>query len=148
MLIEAEFNPITHQILGAAIEVHRILGPGLLESMYTPCFLYELRARNLRYVTQRALPVVYKGIDVGDNYRVDLIVEDVVVVEVKAVAAVLPVHESQALTYMRLTGCPAGLVINFNVPRLMDGVRRLMLKDRLSQLSDGSGFAPSSEETG
>jgi len=84
MLIETEFNPITHQILSAAIEVHRTLGPGLLESTYAPCLLYELHARNLRYVAQRAIPLVYKGIDLGDNYRVDLIVEDVVIVEVKS----------------------------------------------------------------
>ena len=133
MLIEAEFNAITHQILSAAIEVHRILGPGLLESAYTRCLLYELHNRNLRYVTQRAIPLVYKGIHLDENYRVDLIVEDVVVVEVKSVAATLPVHHAQALTYMRLTSCPAGLVINFNVQRLMDGVKRLLLKDRFSE---------------
>jgi len=119
MLIEAEFNAITHQILSAAIEVHRILGPGLLESTYTPCLLYELHARNLRYVTQRAIPLIYKSVDLDEAYRVDLIVEDVVVVEVKSVAATLPVHHAQTLTYMRLTNCPAGLVINFNVSRLM-----------------------------
>jgi GxxExxY protein len=133
MLIEAEFNPITHQILSAAIEVHRILGPGLLESAYTPCLLYELHARNLRYVTQRAITLVYKDIHLEHAYRVDLIVEDVVVVEVKAVAIMLPVHEAQTLTYMRLTNCPAGLVINFSMPRLMDGVSRLLLKDRFAK---------------
>jgi GxxExxY protein len=88
--------------------------------------LYELHARNLRCVTQRAISLVYKGIDLDESYRVDLIVEDVVVVEVKSVAAVLPVHRAQTLTYMRLTNTPAGLVINFNVPRLMDGVSRLL----------------------
>ena len=82
MLIEADFNPITHQILGAAIEVHRGLGPGLLESAYTPCLLYELHARKLRYVSQRAIPLVYKGLHLDAKYRVDLIVEDLVVVEV------------------------------------------------------------------
>jgi len=137
MLIEAEFNPITHQILSAAIEVHRILGPGLLESSYTPCLLYELHARNLRYVTQRPIPLVYKSIDLGGNYRIDLIVEDIVVVEVKSVETMLPVHRAQTLTYMRLTNCPAGLVINFNVPRLMDGVKRLLLKDRFAQAAAG-----------
>ena len=146
MLIETEFNPITHQILSAAIEVHRTLGPGLLESTYMPCLLYELHARNLRYVAQRAIPLVYKGIDLGDDYRVDLIVEDVVVVEVKSVAAVLPVHGAQTLTYMRLTNTPAGLVINFNVPRLMDGVRRLLLKDRFAAPSAETSKGPSSEE--
>lgn len=147
MLIEAEFNAITHQILSAAIEVHRVLGPGLLESGYVPCLLFELHARNLRYVTQRAIPLVYKGIDLDQHYRVDLIVEDTVVVEVKSVAATVPVHKAQALTYMRLTNCPAGLVINFNVPRLMDGVTRLLLKDRLGERSGGSDSARSYEET-
>lgn len=138
MLIEAEFNAITYQILSAAIEVHRTLGPGLLESTYTHCLLYELRARNLRYVTQRAIPLVYKSIHLDATYRVDLIVENVVVVEVKSVATLLPVHDAQTLTYMKLTGCPAGLVINFNVPRLMDGVNRLVLKTESAKAPDGA----------
>jgi GxxExxY protein len=127
MLIDADFNATTHQILGAAIE-YRILGPGLLESAHMPCLLYELHGRNLRYVTQRAIPLVYKGIRLEGSYRVDLIVEDTVVVEVKSVVTMNLVYHAQALTYMRLTDCPAGLVINFNVPRLMDGVKRLVLK--------------------
>jgi GxxExxY protein len=145
MLIETEFNPVTHQILSAAIEVHRNLGPGLLESIYTRCLLYEIHARNLRYVAQRPIPLLYKGIDLGENYRVDLIVEDVAVVEVKSVAAVLPVHRAQTLTYMRLTNTPAGLVINFNVPRLMDGVSRLLLKDRFPAQPRESSERRSSE---
>ena len=140
MLIEAKFNAITHQILAAAIEVHRILGPGLLESAYMQCLLYELHAGNLRYVTQRAIPLVYKGIHLDDNYRVDLIVEDTVVVEVKAVTVMLPVHEAQTLTYMKLTNCPAGLVINFSLPKLMDGVSRLVLKDRLAKQQEGTSL--------
>jgi GxxExxY protein len=130
MLIDAPFNTITGEILSAAIEVHRTLGPGLLESHYTSCMQFELSARKLRFVSQRAIPIVYKGMDLGAGYRVDLIVEDVVVVETKSVAALLKVHESQALTYMKLTDCPAGLLINFNVPRLMDGVKRLVLPGR------------------
>jgi GxxExxY protein len=127
MLIDAPFNKITHEILAGAIEVHRALGPGLLESTYGSCLQFELHARKLRFVTQRAIPIVYKGVAMDTNYRVDLIVEDAVVVETKAVASVLKVHEAQTLTYMKLTACPAGLLINFNVPRLMDGVRRLVL---------------------
>ena len=126
MLIDATFNDITRQILAAAIEVHRTLGPGLLESTYMPCIQYELAARNLRFVTQRSVPIVYKGMRLGAGYRIDLIVEDVVVVELKTVAALLPVHRAQVLTYLALTGCPAGLLINFNVPRLMDGVQRVI----------------------
>jgi GxxExxY protein len=126
MLIDAPFNAITGQIIGAAIEVHRILGPGLLESTYMPCLQFELAARQLRFVGQRAVPVVYKGIALDMSYRVDLIVEDLVVVELKSVDRLLPVHQAQVLTYMGLTGCPAGLLINFNVPKLTGGVRRLI----------------------
>ena len=120
------FNDLTHQILGGAIEVHRNLGPGLLESAYMPCLQFELRARNVKFVAQRAVPIVYKGMALDASYRIDLIVEDLVVVEVKSVALLLPVFEAQLLTYLHLTRCPAGLLINFNVPRLMDGVKRLL----------------------
>jgi GxxExxY protein len=122
----SEFNDVTGRILAAAIEVHRILGPGLLESIYTPCLQFELSERKLRFVAQRSVPIVYKGVPMDAAYRIDLMVEDVVVVEVKSVAAVLPVHQAQVLTYMQLTGCPLGLLINFNVPRLMEGVKRLI----------------------
>jgi GxxExxY protein len=130
VLIDAPFNTITGEILSAAIEVHRTLGPGLLESTYSGCLQFELTARKLRFATQRAIPIVYKGMQLDTSYRVDLIVEDVVVVETKAVTALLKVHEAQVLTYMKLTDCPAGLLINFNVPRLMDGVKRLLLPGR------------------
>jgi GxxExxY protein len=120
------FNDLTHAILGAAIEVHRTLGPGLLESVYLKCLQWELATRGQRFVTQHAIPIVYKGAVLDVSYRVDLIVEDRIVVEVKAVATLLPVYQAQTLTYLRLTDCPAGLLINFNVPRLMDGVKRLI----------------------
>ena len=110
--------------LSAAIEVHRTLGPGLLESTYMPCLQFELRARNLRFVAQRAVPIVYKGIALGASYRIDLIVEDSVLVELKSVSVLSPVFEAQLLTYLYLTGCPVGLPINFNVPLLTDGVKR------------------------
>lgn len=126
MLIDAPFNSVTSEIIAAAIEVHRGIGPGLLESTYMPCLQYELAARNLRFVTQRAIPIVYKEIALDASYRLDLLVEDLVVVEVKSVERLLPVHQAQVLTYMRLTGCPAGLLINFNAPKLIDGVRRLV----------------------
>jgi GxxExxY protein len=126
VLLDAPFNSITREIIGAAIEVHRILGPGLLESTYTPCLQFEMDARNLRYVLQRTIPIFYKGVTLGSSYRVDLIVEDVVVVEVKCVERLLAVHEAQTLTSMGLTGCPAGLLVNFNVPKLTDGVKRLI----------------------
>jgi GxxExxY protein len=119
-----EYSHITRRILAGAIEVHRALGPGLLESIYTPCLHYELTARSLRFVAQRPIPIIYKGISMEACYRIDLIVEDVIVVEIKSVAAILPVHEQQLQTYLKLTGCPVGELINFNVPRLMDGVKR------------------------
>ena len=120
----ADFNDITREILAGAIEVHRALGPGLLESIYTPCLQYELTARKLRFAAQRAVPIVYKGMAMGAGYRIDLVVEDVVVVELKSASVLLPVHQAQILTYLNLTACPVGLLINFNVPRLMDGVKR------------------------
>lgn len=120
------FNDVTHGILGAAIEVHRTLGPGLLESTYLQCLRWELGTRKLRFATQRSIPIVYKGTTLDTCYRVDLIVEDLVVVEAKAVMEMSPIYQAQALTYMRLTGCPAGLLINFNVVRLIDGVTRLI----------------------
>jgi len=120
------FNDITREILAAAIEVHRALGPGLFESAYHPCLHFELASRRLRFEVQRHVPIVYKGQQLNVCYRADLIVEDIVVVEVKSVAVLTPVYEAQVLTYLRLTGCPAGLLINFNVPRLMDGVKRLI----------------------
>jgi GxxExxY protein len=120
------FNDVTGLILAAAIEVHRALGPGLLESIYMPCFQYELASRKLSFVTQKPIPIVYKGMALGTSYFVDLVVEDLVVVEVKCASGLLPVHQAQTLTYMKLTDCPAGLLINFNAPRLMDGVKRLI----------------------
>jgi GxxExxY protein len=126
MTADASFNHITGEIIGAAIEVHRVLGPGLLESTYMPCLEYELGARKLRFVTGRTVPIVYKGIALNTAYRIDLLVEDIVIVELKSVERVLPVHQAQVLTYLHLTGCPLGLLINFNVAKLVDGVSRLI----------------------
>jgi len=120
------FNDVTAVILGAAIEVHRTLGPGLLESIYMQCLEFELASHKLRFVVQKPIPITYKGIVLPASYRVDLIVEDLVVVDIKSVAALAPVHQAQLLTYLCLTRCPVGLLINFNVPRLMDGVKRLI----------------------
>jgi GxxExxY protein len=127
MLVDAPFNPITKQIIGAALEVHRTLGPGLLESTYMPCLKFKPAARNVKFVAERAVPILYKGMALEMKYRVDLIVEGLVVVEVKSVDALLPVHQAQVLAYMSLTNCPAGLLINFNVPKLIDGVKRLIM---------------------
>ena len=126
MLIEATFNGITERILDAAIDVHRTLGPGLLESTYLECLEFELSARQMRFDIERVVPIVYKGTKLRTRYRVDLVVEDQVIVEVKSQATILAIHQAQVITYLRLTGYPAGLLINFNVPRLMDGVKRLL----------------------
>lgn len=129
VLIEAPFNAITRDIIAAAIEVHRALEPGLLESVDIECLKYELSARGVRFVAERHLPITYKGVPIGASYRLDLVVEDAVIVEVKSVASLLPVHHAQVLTYLTLSRSPAGLLINFNVPKLVMGVKRL-LNDR------------------
>jgi len=119
-------NEITSAIIKAAIEVHRALGPGLLEAPYFACLVYELRNAGLRLDTERRVPVVYKEVRIDCGFRVDLIVEDTVVVEVKSLAQVAPVHPAQLLTYLKFTGCPAGLLINFNVPVLKNGLTRVL----------------------
>jgi GxxExxY protein len=122
-----ELNKITEQIIGAAIEAHKVLGPGLMESAYEECLCRELELRGISFERQRALPVEYKGVRLDCGYRLDLVVEDSVVVEIKAVAAVEPIHEAQLLTYLKLGGWKLGLLINFNVPVLRDGIRRRIL---------------------
>ena len=122
-----EDTEVTAQVIGAAIEVHRALGPGLLESAYQECLCYELDIRTIRFRRQVALPLEYKGIRLDCGYRSDLVVSSAVVVEIKAIAAILPVHEAQLLTYMKLGGWRLGLLINFNVPILRTGIRRMIL---------------------
>ena len=121
-----EINRVTEQIIGAAIEVHRALGPGLLESAYEACLAYELAQRGCRVERQRAQPVVYKGVQIDCGYRLDLLVDEAVVVELKTVEAVKPVHDAQLLSYLKLSGCRVGLLINFHVLCLRDGVRRIV----------------------
>lgn len=126
MLVDAPFNHLTGHIIAAAIEVHRIVGPGMLESTYMACLQYELSARKLRFVAQQTLPLIYKGIVLDASYRLDLVVEDTVVVEVKSVSALEAVHHAQLLTYINLSARPVGLLINFNVPQLVSGVKRVI----------------------
>jgi GxxExxY protein len=121
------YEALTESIIGAAIEVHRHLGPGLLESVYKECMCQELRLRDMPFLAQTELPVVYKGLETGGRYRIDLIVANEVVVELKAVERLLSVHESQLLTYLKLTGKRIGLIINFNVPRSTSGILRRIL---------------------
>jgi len=120
-------NEITERVIGAAIEVHRALGPGLLESAYEECLAHELTLRAVTFERQRALPVQYNGVALDCGYRLDLLVENAVVVEIKAVSEIEPVHEAQLLTYLRLGGWQVGLLINFNVPVLKNGIRRRVL---------------------
>jgi len=122
-----ESDPRTEGIIGAAIEVHRALGPGLLESVYEQCLCRELELRQTPFQRQRPVEVNYRGLVLDAGHRLDLLVESTVVVEIKAVEAILPVHMAQLLTYMKLGGWPVGLLVNFNVPVLRDGIRRMIL---------------------
>lgn len=119
-------NEVTEQIVGAAIEVHRALGPGLLESTYEECLCRELTARRVNFERQHPLPLEYKGYRLDCGYRIDLLVADAVVIEIKAVESLLPIHEAQLLTYLKLGGWKIGLLINFNVPVLKHGLRRMI----------------------
>jgi GxxExxY protein len=122
-----EINEITGVIIGAAIEVHRSLGPGLLESAYEECLCQELTLKQMPFKRQYPLPIQYKGLHLDCGYRIDLLVADTVIVELKAVEKILPVHEAQLLTYLKLGGWKVGLIINFNVPVLKQGIRRRVL---------------------
>jgi GxxExxY protein len=120
-------DPRTEEIIAAAIEVHRELGPGLLESMYEECLCRELKSRNIIFKRQVSIPITYKGDQLDCDYRIDLLVNDEVVVEIKAVEKILGVHEAQLLSYMKLLHKRIGLLINFCVPVLKDGIRRRVL---------------------
>ena len=120
-------NELTYEIIGAAIEVHRTLGAGLLESSYRECLCRELSLRRISFQREYGLPLKYKGIQLECGYRIDILVSGLVVVEIKAVEALAPVHDAQLLTYMRLGGWKVGLLINFNVVVLKDGIHRRML---------------------
>ena len=120
-------SQLTHEMIGASIEVHRILGPGLLESAYKECLVYELQVRRPRFERQKPLPLVYKDTKLDCGYRADLIVEGRVVVELKTVDALAPIHDAVVLTYLRLSRCPIGLLINFHTAVWKDGIRRLVL---------------------
>lgn len=126
-MVETELiNKITEKIIGSAINVHRVLGPGLLESAYEACLAFEVVECGLKVDRQKSLPVIYKSVRLDCGYRLDLIVEDLVIVEIKSVDLLLPIHEAQLLSYLKLSGCRVGLLINFNVKLLKDGIRRLV----------------------
>jgi GxxExxY protein len=126
MALEMKTNDLTGRIIAAAIDVHQELGPGLLESAYEACLAHELTERGLQVDRQKALPVTYKGAELDCGYRIDLFVEHRVIVELKALRALDPIHTAQLLSYLKLSGCHVGLLINFNVKRLKDGIRRVV----------------------
>jgi GxxExxY protein len=135
-------DDITREIIGAAIQVHAALGPGLLESAYRVCLHQELVLKGLSVDVEWPIPVVYRERRIDVGYRVDLLVENRVLVELKALTKVLPVHEAQLLSYLRLSGCPVGLLINFHVPLLRDGIRRMV-----NQVSHRMPWSPSTTES-
>jgi GxxExxY protein len=120
-------NDISQAVIGAAIEVHRALGPGLLESAYEECLAYELQLRGVLFERQKVIPVLYKGIKVDCGFRLDFLVYDLVVVELKAVDSLHSIHQAQILTYLKLTGCRLGILLNFNVLKLTHGIKRVAL---------------------
>jgi GxxExxY protein len=123
----AKHVELTDKLIRAAIEVHRTLGPGLLESAYEECLCHELHLQGVPFRRQVDLPVAYKGVKLDAGYRMDLVIADCVVIELKAIDRLLPIHEAQLLTYLRLSGYSVGLLLNFNVPVLVKGIKRLVL---------------------
>ncbi len=121
---------LTHKIIGAAIEVHRQLGPGLLESAYEECLARELALRGINYERQKPIPVVYKGVKLECGYRIDLLVERRIVVELKSIEEIAPIHEAVVLTYLKLSGNTVGLLVNFHVAVLKDGIRRYIGREQ------------------
>ena len=119
-------NNVTSGIIGAAIEVHRALGPGLLESAYEACFAYELVQREMKVEQQKPLPLIYRDVQLDCGYRTDLLVDDAVILEIKSVDSLAPIHQSQLLSYLKLSGCEVGLLINFNVKLLRQGIVRMV----------------------
>jgi GxxExxY protein len=126
VLLKMNVNELTGEVVDGSIKVHSVLGPGLLESAYETCLEYELRKRGLHVVAQLPVPIVYEGVRLDAGYRIDLLVNDTVVVEVKAVTKLVPVHEAQLLSYLKLSGYRVGLLINFHVLLLRDGIRRMV----------------------
>ena len=122
-----DINKLTAEVIGAAIEVHKILGPGLLESAYEECLCHEFGLRAMPHERQKELPIEYKGVTLDCGYRLDVVVAKMLILELKACERLEPIHEAQLLTYLKLTGIKIGLLINFNVPVLKQGIKRLAL---------------------
>jgi GxxExxY protein len=120
-------DQLTERVIGLAIELHRALGPGLLESAYEECLCFELGEHGLSFERQRPLPVIYKSVRLDCGYRMDVVVEDRLILELKTIERLLPVHSAQLLTYLRLSGIRTGLILNFHAPVLRDGIKRMVL---------------------
>ena len=135
----AELNQLSQAVIGAAIEVHRHLGPGYLEEMYEEALCIELEQRRITYLRQHPIAVAYKGYHIGES-RLDLLVGGVLVVELKAVDALAPIHTAQIMSYLKATGCRLGLLINFNVPMLKNGIKRIVLTDEPQRRKDHRDF--------
>ncbi|MBB1303749.1 GxxExxY protein [Pseudoalteromonas sp. SR41-8] len=116
---------ITQKVIGCAIEVHRQLGPGLLESSYENCLIYELQQIGIKAVSQIELPISYKGMEIDAGYRLDILIPDLLIIELKAIDKLAPIHSAQLITYLKLSGIKTGLLINFNVTKLVDGIKRI-----------------------
>ncbi|MBP7552513.1 MAG: GxxExxY protein [Spirochaetes bacterium] len=122
-----DFEKLSNEIIGCAIEVHKNLGPGLLESTYKQCLAYELSKSNIKFGLEVEIPIKYKDVKISCGYRIDLIVENKIIIELKSVEKIIPVHEAQILTYMKLSGIKIGLLINFNSKLIRDGIKRFVL---------------------
>lgn len=131
-------NDLSGQIISAAMKVHTAIGPGVLESVYQTCLLHELQQRRLNVLSEVALPVHYDNLKLDSGYRIDLLVEDRIIVELKCVETILPIHKAQLLTYLRLANKPLGLLLNFNVVHLRDGIKRI-LNNRLAASAAAGG---------
>ena len=121
------YQDLTEKIIGCAIEVHKVLGPGLLESAYEECLSYELLQNGFKIERQKAVPVIFKEVKLDCGYRIDILVEDKILLELKSVDGLAPIHEAQILTYLKFAGKKIGLLINFNVPKLKNGIKRFVM---------------------
>ena len=122
-----EFDELSHRVIGCAIEVHRELGPGLLESTYEQCLAHELKCNGISFQLQHPQPVQYKDVRLDCGYRIDMLIEDELIIELKSVEQIKGIHQAQLLTYMKLAGIKTGLLMNFNVTKLKDGIKRYVL---------------------
>ena len=137
MMTQKSLNDLSHRIIGAAIEVHKELGPGLLESIYEKCLTHLLRKSGLHLVTQQKVPLVFRGLHLDCDLRFDLMVEDSIIVEIKAIDCLMPIHEAQLLTYLKLLEKPKGILINFNCTNIFKEGQKTMVTDLYARLPKG-----------